>query len=54
MDDNYENDHDYDPENDPGHPMFRDPIKPDYRDWFFKQEALREYKAQMAEEARGK
>ena len=43
-----------DPENDPGHPMFVDPTKPDPRDWFYKQEALREYKAQLAEEERGK
>lgn len=43
-----------DPENDPGHPMFVDPTRPDPRDWFYKQEALREYKAQLAEEERGK
>ena len=43
-----------DPQNDPGHPMFVDPTRPDPRDWFYKKEALREYKAQQAEEERGK
>jgi hypothetical protein len=42
------------PENDPGHPMFVNPITTDPRDWYFNQEALRESKAQQDEEARGK